>query len=323
MSATVTELFADRIQTIESNGKYTSMELFYLASNVVADLQVIYINNVAYPATTEYFALEAVRAIAPRVMYGMARKDLRISEKIDETTYKIGVTYNYSGTESPGNSDNDADAGDRTITFSSSGGTRHITHSYKTINTIGTVPNHEGAINVDHANNINGVDVLSPTLSFTETHYMTYKKFKISYIRDLNSLQGKVNDEQFRGFEAGEVRFDGFSASRRGTKREDLYEITFQFSVIPNQPSQTIQGLEIPAKKGWDYVWFRTKPIAPKPKTNTSGESDGTFGGEGSGGIEESVTNTIEGAYIERIYQLGNFGKLMIKTSPFTAVSNV
>ena len=30
MPATVTELFADRIQTIESNGKYKSMELFYL-----------------------------------------------------------------------------------------------------------------------------------------------------------------------------------------------------------------------------------------------------------------------------------------------------
>ena len=68
---------------------------------------------------------------------------------------------------------------------------------------------------MDHAQNIAGVDVLSPTLSFTETHYMTYKKFKISYIRDLNSLQGKVNSKSFRGFEAGEVRFDGFSVQAR------------------------------------------------------------------------------------------------------------
>jgi len=313
MSATVTELFADRIQTIESNGKYTSMELFYLARNVVADLQVIYINNVAYPATTEYFALEAVRASSPRVMYGMARKDLRISEKIDETTYKIGVTYDYSGTESPDNSDNDADAGDRTITFSSSGGTRHITHSYETITTVGNAPYQNGAINVDGNNNINGVDVLSPTLCFTETHYMTYKKFKISYIRDLNSLQGKINDKQFRGFEAGEVRFDGFTASRRGTKREDLYEITFQFSVIPNQPAQSIQGLEIPAKLGWDYVWFGAKLKATIVDYAPPDSSQGAGGGD--------VVSDIDGAYIERIYQLGNFGKLMIKTSPFTPVS--
>ena len=47
MSATVTELFSDRIQTIESNGKYSSMELFYLAKNVEVDSDVIIINGVA------------------------------------------------------------------------------------------------------------------------------------------------------------------------------------------------------------------------------------------------------------------------------------
>ena len=313
MPATVTELFADRIQTIESNGKYKSMELFYLVKGAVADVQVIYINSVAYPVTTEYVALEAVRSHAPRVMYGMARKELRISQKINETTYKIGVTYDYSGTESPDNSDNDRDAGDRTIAFSSSGGTRHITHSYETIKTAGNAPDQKGAINVDHANNINGVDVLAPTLTFTETHYMTYKKFKISYIRDLNSLQGKINEKSFRGFEAGEVRFDGFNAARRGTKRDDLYEITFQFSVIPNQPAQTIQGLEIPKKIGWDYIWFRAKPKSSKVDYAPPDSSQGAGGGD--------VTSEIEGAYIERIYQFADFGKLQIKTSPFTPVT--
>lgn len=308
MPATVTELFADRIQTIESNGKYKSMELFYLVKGAaVGDVKVIYINGVSYPKTTEYEALEAVRAKAPKAMYGMARKELRISQKINETTYKIGVTYDYSGTELPDNSDDDANAGDRTINFSSSGGTRHITHSFETISKIGNAPDQKGAINVDHAQNIAGVDVLSPTLSFTETHYMTYKKFKISYIRDLNSLQGKVNSKSFRGFEAGEVRFDGFSASRRGTKRDELYEITFQFSVIPNQPAQTIQGLSIPAKDGWDYIWYRTKK---KEQTKT---------GEGESGSD--VVSEIEGAYIERICQRADFGKLQIKTSPFTPVT--
>ncbi len=314
MSATVNELYADRVQTIESNGKYTSLELFFFAKDVVMESEFILINNVSYPATTEYFALEAVRAVAPKTIYGMARKELRIAEKINETAFKVGVTYDYSGTSWPGNEDDDVDVGDRTIVFSSSGGMRHITHSYSTIRRIGAAPDEGGAINVDTEHNIHGVDVLAPSLSFSETHYMTYKKFKITYIRDLNALQGKVNNKQFRGFEAGEVRFDGFTASRRGTKRDDLYEITFNFSVIPNQPSQTINGLDIPAKDGWDYIWFRTKK-----KENVDYAPEGSSGGQGTG----VVTSEIEGAYIERIYQRGDFGKLKIKTTPFVPVGEI
>lgn len=309
MSARVQELYADRVQTIESSGKYTSLELSFLAEDVVMDSDVVLINNVAYPASTEHFALEAVRAFAPRKIYGMSRQELRIAEKINETAFKVAVTYGYSGSSHPGSEDDDVDVGDRTITFSGAAGTRRITHSFKTLEHIGDAPDQDGAINVDSEHNIHGVDVLDPSLSFSETHYMTYKKFKISYIRDLNALQGKVNNEQFRGFEAGEVRFDGFSAHRRGTKRDDLYEVTFNFSVIPNQPAREIHGLDIPAKQGWDYIWFRTRK-----------EEKVDYAPPDSPGGQGAVTSKVVGAYIERVYQRGNFGKLKIKTTPFVPV---
>lgn len=311
----VTELFTDRTQTIESSGKYVSLELFYLARDIVLKSDLVVINGIAHPATTEYYALEAVRATAPKAIYGMARNELRIVEKIDDGSYKIAVKYDFSGSQSPGQEDDDFDIGDRTIAFSGSGGTRHITHSFETLQKIGVAPDEGGAINVDKDQTINGVDVLAPALSFTETHYMTYKKFNIRYIRDINALQGKVNDKQFRGFAAGEVRFDTFAASRHGSKREDLYEITFYFSVIPNQPAMEIHGLAIPAKEGWDYIWYRTR----KEEARTESAPEGSSDGQGSAG---DVVNDITGAYIERIYQRGDFGKLRIKTGPFVPIGD-
>jgi hypothetical protein len=300
MSANVSELFADRVQTMESSGKYKSIELFYLANNVVVDSPVIYINSVAYPVTTEHAALEAVRKEAPRVMYGMARKELRISEKVNETAYKVGVTYAYSGTESPDNADDDRDMGDRTISFSGAGGTRHITHSLRTLYRSEGMPDYGGAINVDNAGNIHGIDIPAPMLTFSETHFMTYKKFKVSYIRQLMKLEKCVNDKAFRGFEKGEVFFDHFDAVRRGTKREDLYEVTFHFAVIPNQPEMMVQNIKVPAKDGWDYVWYKTTPESKGEKKSTGAKLDGCA--------------------IEQIYQLADFGLLGIKTGPFTPV---
>lgn len=316
MPPIVTELFADRTQTIESSGKYSSLELFYLVQDVTLESEVITINGVTHPATTEYFALQAVRDDCPKSIYGMARKELRISAKIDDTSYKVAVSYAYSGTSYIGREDDDADAGDRTITFSSAAGTRHITHSHETIERIGNAPDESGAINVDADHNIHGVEILSPSLSFSETHYFTYKKFKISYIRDLHALMGCVNAKAFRGFAAGEVRFDGFNSTRRGTKRDDLYEVTFHFAVIPNQPAQRIHGLSIPKKDGWDYLWLRTRK-----KENGGQSPDGTSGGQGAGeAAYGSVTSAVEGAYIERIYHRGDFGRLKIKTAPFVPI---
>lgn len=298
--AEVRELFADRIQTMESSGKYKSLELVYHVLDVEADGDYLTVNGVMYPATTEHYALEAVRAEAPAVMYGMARKELRITEKIDEHQYKVGVIYEYSGIASPSSADDDRDAGDRTISFSGAAGTRHITHSLRTLEKSAGLPDYQGAINVDNAGNINGVEILAPSLTFSETHFMTYKKFKISYIRRLSSLQGCVNSKAFRGFEAGEVRFDGFSATRRGSKREDQYEISLQFSVIPNQSATKVQGLRIPAKQGWDYVWYKTRPES---------ESE-----------DKPAGSRLEGYYIEQLYKLADFALLGIKTTPFTPV---
>jgi hypothetical protein len=304
--ATVTELFAERTQVMESSGQYSSLELVYMVKDVSSTSDYVYIGNTPYPASEEHFALSAVREHAPTAMYGMARRNLRIADKVDNSTYKVTVTYEYSGSSSPGSEDSDRDAGDRTIQFSGSVGQRHLTHALRIIKKSSHLPDDGGAINRDHDGTIHGVDVVSPQLTFSETHYFTYKTFTISYIKTLYAMQGTVNNAAFRGFEKGEVRFDTFSASRRGTKRSDLYEVTYSFTVIPNQASINQHGLEIPAKEGHDYLWLHTVNKQP---------------GDGSK-LSAGLISDVDGYYIGQVYPRANFARLKIKTSAFSPIGD-
>lgn len=303
---TVKELYAERTQVMESNGQYASLELVYLVEDAIATSETITISGTSYSATTEHYALEAVRSWSSASMYGMARRDLRIVEKISENSYKVAVVYEYSGSSSPGMEDNDRDIGDRTMQISGSISQKHLTHALTIVEKTDHLPDDGGAINRDHDGTIHGVDVVSPQLTFSETHYFTYKSFTIRYIKTLYELQGTVNDGAFRGFEKGEVRFDTFTASRKGSKRSDLYEVTFNFTVIPNQPAVNQHGLNIPAKEGHDYLWLHTLR-----KTDADSESQQFSSG---------LTSDVDGYYIGRVYPRANFARLKIKTSPFSPI---
>lgn len=302
----VRELFADRTQVMESNGQYASLELVYVVEEVLVPSETIYINGKSYPATAEHYALDAVRKTSPASLYGMARKNLRIVMKINESAYKVGVTYEYSGSASPGSEDNDRDVGDRTMQISGTLNQKHLTHALKIVSKSPHLAENGGAINRDHDGTIHGVDVVSPQLTFSETHYFTYKNFTIRYIKNLYALQGCVNDAAFRGFAAGEVRFDTFDAHRKGTKRSDLYEVTYNFTVIPNQPAVTQHGLDIPAKDGHDYLWLHTLR-----KTALDSESQRHSSG---------LSSDVDGYYIGRVYPRANFARLKIKTAPFSPI---
>lgn len=304
----VRELYAERTQVMESSGQYASLELMYLVEEVVVTSETIYINGISYPATTEHYALSAVRSESRSSMYGMARRDLRIAAKISENAYKVAVTYEYSGSSSPGSEDNDRDAGDRTMQISGSVSQKHLTHALKIVDKTNHLPDDGGAINRDHDGTIHGVDVVSPQLTFSETHYFTYKSFTIRYIKTLYELQGTVNDSAFRGFEKGEVRFDTFTASRKGSKRSDLYEVTFNFTVIPNQPAMEQHGLSIPAKEGHDYLWLHTL-------RKTDADTDSLR-------FSSGLTSDVDGYYIGRVYPRANFARLKIKTSAFSPIGD-
>ena len=49
----------------------------------------------------------------------------------------------------------------------------------------------------------------------------------------------------------------GASGRRTGDDPDDLWEITYNFSVQRNQTDLDIGGITVATKRGWDYLWVR------------------------------------------------------------------
>ena len=184
--------------------------------------------------------------------------------------------------------------GESSFSFDTGGGTQHITQSLGTVGRYaasGTAPDFGGAIGVTH-DNVEGVDITIPVYNFSETHYLPASQVTSAYKGTLFNLTGKVNSGSFRGLAAGECLFLGASGSRRGTAPEDDWEITFKFAGSPNRSGITVGPISGISKKGWEYLWVRYADV------------------------EDAASNTLVkqpvAAYVEKVYEEGNFGALGI-----------
>jgi len=114
-------------------------------------------------------------------------------------------------------------------------------------------PDFDGLINVTE-DGPDGVDVIVPTLSFTETHKFNPVDITEDKIADFSNLTGTINLNPFRGFGKGEVLFKGVS----GQTNADLVSLSFEFDVARTWywthegSTRTIEG--------WNYMWFFNVP---------------------------------------------------------------
>lgn len=142
-------------------------------------------------------------------------------------------------------------------TFSTLGGTQRVTQALSSIASYAppgaTPPDFNGAIGVSE-DRVEGVDIVVPTMEFTETAYKTPVQMTNAYIVDLFTLTGRWNASAFRFCAAGECLFRGVSGSQRG---DENWELTFNFAVSPNVAGLTLGGITGIAKLGWDYLWVR------------------------------------------------------------------
>jgi hypothetical protein len=219
----------------------------------------------------------------------VSRDSVEIEERLAEQIWKVAVSY-------PQDPENETDqGGDEVPEFSMdiSGGTKHITHSKETIGSYSAdenpAPDFQRAINVNDDNQVDGVDIVNCSFSFTEKHYYTNSKMSNSFKRQIASLVGKVNSNTFRQWETGELLFMGASGSRRGTARKDKWEVTFRFAVSMNATNIHVgESITIPSKNGWDYLWVK---YADNVKNN-------------------SLVKEIKAAYVERVYDYESFTPL-------------
>ncbi len=181
------------------------------------------------------------------------------------------------------------ETGESSFSFDTGGVTAHITQSLATTSRhapSGTAPDCQGAIGVT-SDSVEGADVTVPVYNFSETHYLADSVVTGAYKVALFQLTGRVNGAPFKGFAAGEVLFLGASGAKRGS--ED-WEITFRFAASPNVTGLSIGPLTGIAKKGWEYLWVR---YADSEDQNQI--------------VKQPIA-----AYVERVYELGNFAGLGI-----------
>ncbi len=272
MSIQVIEKFDSREST---TGRNATVDLKYIIRGTADDLA----------------AKQAFANSAPEYYDGLVRCSRHIEPVGDPTQ-----TLTWEGTARYGfNDQTPPDTGESTFSFDTSGGTQHVTQSLTTVASYApagkTAPDFAGAIGATR-DNVQGVDITVPVYSFGETHYLSPASVTQSYKLALFNATGKVNDDIFRGFAAGEVLFLGATGTRRGTGLEDDWEITFRFAASKNRASITIGEITGIAKKGWEYMWVRYADVEDT--------------------VAKVLVKRPMAVYVEQVYEFTDFGLLGI-----------
>ena len=239
----------------------------------------------------EAAALAALKSTAPTVLHGLKRQPVTIEPVHVDTGNPGQCIWTGTVTYAPAEHEDPPVTGESVFNFDTGGGTQHITQSLQTLGRYpGTAPDFQGAIGVTH-DNVEGVDITVPVYTFSETHYLPSSQVGNAYKMTLFSLTGKVNNGAFKGLAAGECLFLGASGSKRGA---DDWEITFRFAGSPNRTGLTVGPITGISKKGWEYLWVRYADM------------------------EDTASHTLVkqpvAAYVERVYDEGNFSSLGIGT---------
>lgn len=255
---------------------------------------------------------EANQVISSQLMYWQypgANVQLRAEaysvDYLGDQAWHVEIQYEKVGADDP----EQDDPLRRSRSFDTSGGTQHITQCQA----IGagssldfekrypnTATNMSGAIGVD-GDTVNGVDIIVPALSWTETYDVPHHYVTSAYIKGVASLTGTVNDADFRTFAAGEVLFAGASGSQEwdAQKGDGPWQLSFKFIASPNAGSgQTIPAITIGSisgieKKGHEYLWVRYEP-----KVDSS-----------------ALLQSPKAVYVNKVYREANFAGLGIGTS--------
>jgi hypothetical protein len=188
------------------------------------------------------------------------------------------------------------------FTFSTSGGTTHITQSRATVlafrrgqtgavalaaePTASQAKDYKQAINLNEdTGEIGGVDIVTAQAEFSLEARRAF--ISQNYFNTLFRLTGTVNDAPFKGFQAGEVLYLGCE----GKSENGAWGLTHKFSAEPNQINLVLNSeITVTQKAGWDYLWVA---YTEKKITNIK-------------------TRTAEYAYVEQVYRKTNFAQLEI-----------
>jgi len=266
------ELFDDRREVIDK-----SAEVHYLATGVDDEAAVRALADDGIPGS---IASDA---------YTLYLREVEIEERVNETSWKIVARYRKPSWSWPEHLSPDS-----RFAFDTGGGTQHITQSVATVGRYGPKASAKlgGAIGFD-GKNVKGCDIVVPVYNFHEVHYFSDDDVTAAYKHTLFELTGTVNDDDFKGFSAGEVLFRGASGSRQGDDPSDLWEITYRFAASPNEDDLEVGDISGIEKEGWQYLWVQ-------------------YADEADDDTQQLVKKPVA-AYVEKVYRYyGDFSALGI-----------
>ena len=128
-------------------------------------------------------------------------------------------------------------------------------------------PSMYGAINVDDRG-VNGVDIVVPQLTWTESYDVPSSYVTSAYIRAVHLLTGTVNLAAFRGFLKNEVLFLGMTGQQEwdAQRGDGPFSLSYRFSASPNRgneafgsslPPEPIGDIAAYNKYGHDFLWVK------------------------------------------------------------------
>lgn len=221
----------------------------------------------------ETAVINAVAAVAPVVIELAGKFAVRTAIAPKRRAFQVWeVAVKYSD-EDDEESDEEPTEGSWTFSFDTTGGSHKVTQSLGTVQRYyrssgNPAPDLRGAIGWD-GKKLNGAEIVVPKLEFTVEVYYDPSDLTTTFAATLARNTGKKNDDDWVGFEAGEVLFMGATGAgdrplAGATARVKPAKVTFKFACSENRDDLVIGDLALdgagapaPAitKKGWDYLW--------------------------------------------------------------------
>lgn len=147
------------------------------------------------------------------------------------------------------------DIGQLTVSYQFSAQQTNYKQSLETKSIVTKLPNQidfNKSINVTQ-DGVQGVEVEVPVLSATISKKIATSAITDSYIGQIYNTVGTTNESYFRGLQAGEGLMTGVSGADNG---DGTWDFDYNYAISPNETNLVIaQGLTIPQKAGWDYLW--------------------------------------------------------------------
>ncbi len=236
----------------------------------------------------------------PLVFQGLTRKTITC-DPLNADTWAVEVEYGTGALDGTGLTPD-------VYSFKISAGTVHITQSKETLYRrqasdgagagVGTAPDYQGAIGVSDSG-VGGCDITAPAMQWSKS--VQRAELTFAYLRTVRNMVGRTNNAEFYEFPAGTLLYLGCEpTSSRGTLPDGsgstftIWNLTHSFAQEENQIQIDIgtAGIVLPAKGGHDYVWVEYEQDFDSPNSK--------------------LTSIPVAAYVERVYEPGNFALLEI-----------